>query len=165
MHIIPTSKGDIPEIQRIASQSWQENYKGIISQNQIDYMLDLMYSDAEFQLQFENPDYHYFFVENEVQKRIGFFGIEKNAEKDSTKLHRLYLLKSEKGKGFGKLAVDFIKNWTEEQGNTRIILNVNKYNPAQEFYLKAGFKKYDEGIFDIGKGFVMDDYLMEYKIN
>jgi catechol 2,3-dioxygenase-like lactoylglutathione lyase family enzyme len=49
-----------------------------------------------------------------------------------------------------------------DYGNHRIILNVNKYNRAKEFYQKLGFSVYSEGIFDIGEGYVMDDYLMEY---
>ena len=164
MKIVPATEKDIPEIQKIAYQSWQENYAGIIVQEQIDYMLGLMYSSAEIQSQFNNENYLYYFIENDVEKRIGIMGFEKNAVPNSTKLHRLYLLESEKGKGLGKLAIQFLKKWTNENSNSRIILNVNKNNPAKEFYLNLGFKIYDEGIFDIGNGFVMDDYLMEYQI-
>ena len=164
MKIIPATNNDIEKIQKIAYQSWQENYLGIISQEQIDYMLGLMYSSAEIQTQFNNENYHYYFIENEMEKRIGIMGFERNAEPNATKLHRLYLLKSEKGKGFGKLAIQFLINWTKESGNSRIFLNVNKFNPAKEFYQSLGFKIYDEGIFDIGNGFVMDDFLMEYQI-
>lgn len=162
MKISVAKEKDILEIQKIAHQSWQENYKNIISQEQIEYMLNVMYSKIELQSQFENKNYHYFFIENEGRKRIGIMGFEKDAKPNSTKLHRLYLLKSEKGKSFGKLAIQFLKDWTKEHGNSRIILNVNKYNPAKDFYLKMGFTIYEVGIFDIGKGFVMDDYLMEF---
>ena len=164
MRITPAMETDIPEIQEIAYRSWQENYPGIISQAQIDFMLDLMYSETEIRSQFKNENYHYYFIENELDQRIGIMGFEKDEEPNSTKLHRLYLLRSEKGKGFGKLAIQFLKDRVAELGNSRIILNVNKYNPAKEFYQKLDFKVYDEGIFDIGNGFVMDDYLMEFKI-
>ncbi len=49
----------------------------------------------------------------------------------------------------------------KESGDLRIILNVNKYNSAQQFYISQGYKVYDDGVFDIGNGFVMDDFLME----
>lgn len=164
MKIVLATENDIPKIQEIAHQSWQENYAGIISQEQIDYMLGLMYSSAEIQSQFDNVNYHYYFIENDVEKRIGIMGFEKNAQPNSTKLHRLYLLKSEKGKGYGKLAIQFLKIWTKNSGNSKIILNVNKFNPAKEFYQNLGFTIYDEGVFDIGNGYVMDDYLMKYEI-
>jgi len=32
------------------------------------------------------------------------------------------------------------------------------------FYERNGFAKTDEGIFDIGNGFVMDDYILELKV-
>ena len=164
MKLILATEKEIQEIQDIAYQSWQENYADIISQEQIDYMLGLMYSEIEIKSQFQNENYHYYFIENENEKRIGIMGFEKNVEIDSTKLHRLYLLKSEKGKGFGKLSIQFLKSWSKENGNSRIILNVNKYNPAQDFYQNLGFTIYDEGVFDIGNGFVMDDYLMQIQV-
>ncbi len=40
-------------------------------------------------------------------------------------------------------------------------LNVNKHNSAKKFYESQGYKVYDEGVFDIENGYVMDDYLME----
>lgn len=161
MTIIPCTLADISEIQKIAYQSWQENYVDIISQEQIEYMLNLMYSEEELKCHFQN-NYHYFFIKNDVEKNVGFMGIEKDAEPSVTKLHRLYLLKSEKGKSYGKAAIQFLKDWVKNAGNSKIILNVNKFNPAKEFYLKAGFSVYNEGVFDIGNNFVMDDYLMEF---
>jgi hypothetical protein len=56
----------------------------------------------------------------------------------------------------------FQKNQIQEVGDQRIILAVNKQNPYYHFYLSQGFKVYEEGVFDIGNGFVMDDYLMEW---
>lgn len=67
-----------------------------------------------------------------------------------------------KGKGLGKFALNYLKNHVSENDNERIILNVNKYNNAKDFYESQGFKVYEEGVFDIGNGYVMDDYLMEF---
>jgi hypothetical protein len=38
---------DIPLIQDVASQSWRKHYPGILSIEQIEYMLELMYSENE----------------------------------------------------------------------------------------------------------------------
>ena len=75
---------------------------------------------------------------------------------------RIYITEDGKGKGLGKEAIQFLKNQILEVGDQRIILAVNKQNPSYHFYLSQGFKVYEEGVFDIGNGFVMDDYLMEW---
>lgn len=163
MTIEKATESEIPLIREIAETSWRANYKGIISSEQIDYMLDLMYSEKEIKSQFQNPNYHYYFIRDK-EKTVGIMGFENNYEEGSTKLHRIYLLKETKGKGFGKLALNFLKNEVEKFGNKRIILNVNKENPAINFYKSQGFSTYEEGVFDIGGGFVMDDFLMEFII-
>ena len=71
------------------------------------------------------------------------------------------LIEEAKGKGCGKTALNFLKKQTSEKGDSRIILNVNKENSAKSVYESQGFNIYEEGVFDIGNGFVMDDYLME----
>jgi diamine N-acetyltransferase len=43
-------------------------------------------------------------------------------------------------------------------------LQVNRRNKAKSFYEKLGFIIIKEFDFDIGNGYVMDDYLMEKKI-
>lgn len=152
---------DLNVIREIAEKSWRENYPGIISEEQIDYMLKMMYSEEEIASQLQNANYSYYFIQNERKENIGIMGIEKDYEKNTTKLHRLYLLKKVKGKGFGKFAIEKLKEIVTTFGNNRIILNVNKSNPAKEFYNSRGLKVYNEGVFDIGGGFVMDDFLME----
>ncbi|WP_417430549.1 GNAT family N-acetyltransferase [Halpernia sp.] len=164
MKIKKATEKDIPLIREIAEKSWRANYPGIISNDQIDYMLDLMYSEKEIKSQFQNPNYHYYLILNDENSTVGILGFENSYENETTKLHRIYLLKETKGKGFGKFALNFLANEVLNLGDKRIILNVNKENPAIEFYKSQGFETYKEDIFDIGNGFVMDDYLMEFKI-
>ena len=152
---------DIPLIQDVASQSWRKHYPGILSSEQIEYMLEQMYSETELQNHFENPNYHYYLLGDE-EKTLGIMGFENHYQEKTTKLHRIYLLEEAKGKGLGKEAIQFLKNQILEVGDQRIILAVNKQNPSYHFYLSQGFKVYEEGVFDIGNGFVMDDYLMEW---
>ncbi|WP_265131675.1 GNAT family N-acetyltransferase [Chryseobacterium oranimense] len=154
---------DIPLIRDLARRSWESAYVGIISQEQIEYMLDKMYSDEEILSQFQNPDYHYYLIFDENNNSFeGFMGYENNYEAGTTKLHRIYLVPESKGKGFGKEALIFLKDKVSESGNERIILNVNKVNSAKKFYESQGYRVYDEVVLDIGGNFVMDDYLMEH---
>lgn len=154
---------DISLIRELAKKSWNSAYAKILSQEQIDYMLGEMYSHDVILNQIENPKYHYFIIEfNEIP--AGFIGFEIDYEPNTTKLHRIYLLDDFKGKGLGKRTLSFLKSKVSETDNTRIILNVNKDNPAKKMYESQGFKVYEEAVFDIGNGFVMDDYLMEFML-
>jgi GNAT superfamily N-acetyltransferase len=98
----------------------------------------------------------------DAENFYGIMGFENHYEQKTTKLHRIYITEDGKGKGLGKEAIQFLKNQILEVGDQRIILAVNKQNPSYHFYLSQGFKVYEEGVFDIGNGFVMDDYLMEW---
>ena len=164
MNIIEAEEKDIVLLRDLAKKSWMANYAEILSQEQIDYMLEQMYSEKELQQHLKNPDYFYFLIQDESRDFVGFMGFEINYEPNTTKLHRIYLLKESKGKGLGKALMDFLLHKTRAFGNHRIILNVNKHNPAKTFYEKLGYHVYDEGVFDIGNGFVMDDFLMEFLI-
>ena len=161
MKITKATIENIPLIKEIAEKSWRKHYPGILSTEQIEYMLELMYSETELQNHFENPNYHYYLLGDE-EKTLGIMGFENHYQEKTTKLHRIYLLEEAKGKGVGKFAINFLKNQAKESGDQRIILNVNKQNPSYYFYVSQGFKVYEEGVFEIGNGYVMDDYLMEY---
>lgn len=156
---------EISLIQEIARKSWEVAYHDILSQAQMDYMLENMYSYNEITANLKNPNYYYFLIIDEISNSAeGFVGFENHYEDETTKLHRIYLTPESKGKGFGKMALQFLKQQIEEAGDKRIILNVNKENSARQFYESQGFKVYDEGVFDIGNGYVMDDYLMEFTL-
>ncbi|QDP86124.1 GNAT family N-acetyltransferase [Chryseobacterium sp. SNU WT5] len=157
------TENDIPLLRQLAEKSWNSAYAAILSQAQIEYMLAEMYSHSEISNQLQNPNYHYYLILND-DNTAGFIGFEFNYESATTKLHRIYLLEEFKGKGLGKKALIFLKEKVVETSDHRIILNVNKNNPAKEMYESQGFKVFKEDIFDIGNGYVMDDYLMEFEL-
>lgn len=163
MIFLKATENDTETIQQLARKSWDSAYADLLSREQIEYMLAEMYSDEEISSQMKNPNYHYFLI-NEEQKNLGFFGFEHHYEPQTTKLHRIYLLEEAKGKGLGLEGMNLLKKLTKEVGDNRIILNVNKDNKARNFYEKLDFSVYGDGVFDIGNGFVMDDYLMECKL-
>ncbi len=165
MKLIKAVKEDIAIIQELARKSWEHTYADILSKEQLEYMLSIMYSQKEIEEHLQNPNYHYFLVFDEVFNVFdGFVGYENHYEKDTTKLHRIYLVPESQGKGLGKKTLEFLNGKAKEAGDTRVILAVNKYNSAKQFYESQGFSVYDEGVFDIGNGYVMDDYLMEKSV-
>lgn len=165
MQLITATEKDIPLIQDLAKRSWENAYAEILSIEQMEFMLTTMYSAEEILTHLQHPDYHYYLIKDENNNSFeGFIGYEHGYEEKTTKLHRIYLVSESKGKGFGKKALDFLKVKVSEKGDTKIILNVNKINSARKFYELQGFKVYDEVVLDIGNGFVMDDYQMEFLV-
>ena len=73
--IIKAELEDISTIQDLAKRSWEVAYADILKQEQIDYMLDLMYSEEALTKHFENPNYHYYLIQEDDQF-LGFVGFE-----------------------------------------------------------------------------------------
>jgi ribosomal protein S18 acetylase RimI-like enzyme len=67
-------------------------------------------------------------------------------------------------RGAGSALLEKAKERAAETGCQAIFLQVNKANAAKNFYLKLGFQVREEAVFDIGNGFVMDDYIMEVQL-
>jgi ribosomal protein S18 acetylase RimI-like enzyme len=67
------------------------------------------------------------------------------------------------GKQLFQQAIDAIKELHPAPCQMR--LNVNRFNTkAIEFYQRMGMKKIFEGDFDIGHGYLMQDYIMALDI-
>jgi len=153
---------DIEVIRDIASATWPTTYLDIIGQQQIDYMLDKMYSRAELLKQLMEG--HTFLIAEEGQNELGFAGYSiVDHEERIYKLHKLYVLPSAHGKGTGKLLINEVFNQVKNAGASALQLNVNKHNKAKDFYLKGGFTIKESVNLDIGGGYFMDDYVMEYR--
>jgi ribosomal protein S18 acetylase RimI-like enzyme len=152
------------DIRAIANEVWPKTYGSILSEEQLSYMMNMMYSISALQLQATEKQHH-FILAKENGITVGFAAYELNCnETNKTKIHKIYILSTQKGKGIGKILIDYITNVAKEKNNTALFLNVNKYNPAQHFYKKMGFDIVEEIVIDIGKGYVMDDYVMEKSI-
>lgn len=152
---------DIPHIRSLAFEIWPVAYGALLSMEQIDYMLDMMYSEAALQRQMEEGVV-FLLVEN--QDRLVGFAAYQRLSPAEFKLHKLYVLPSEHGKGTGRALVDEVTNAVIKQGGKKIILQVKKDNPAKTFYDRLGFNVREEIVLDIGHGFVMDDFLMELEV-
>jgi len=153
---------DIEIIRDIAAATWPSTYLDIIGQAQIDYMLDKMYNKGELLKQFMEG--HIFLIAEDGEKQYGFAGYSIIGHDERIyKLHKLYVLPSAHGKGVGKILINEVFNQVKDAGGNALQLNVNKHNKAKDFYLKGGFTIKESVKLDIGDGYFMDDYVMEYK--
>jgi ribosomal protein S18 acetylase RimI-like enzyme len=153
---------DIEIIRDIAAATWPSTYLDILGQAQIDYMLDKMYSRVELLKQLMEG--HIFLIAEEGENQFGFAGYSIIGHEERIyKLHKLYVLPSAHGKGIGKILINEVFNQVKNAGGSALQLNVNKHNKAKDFYLKGGFTIKESLKLDIGGGYFMDDYVMEYK--
>lgn len=148
-------------IQNLAHRIWPDTFSEILSKAQVEYMLNWMYSPEKLISQMEEG--HHFFILID-KAPIGFVGIEQQVDQ-RVKIHKLYLLPGEQGKGLGQMILDFVIDWAKERGAQSIYLNVNRYNKAVDFYQHIGMNILHSEDIDIGNGYLMEDYVMELPIN
>lgn len=150
---------DIEVIQHIANMTWYDAYESILSKEQIEYMLNKMYSKGMLISQFQEG--HTFLIAEQNEQDLGFAGFSlTEPEQNTYKLHKLYVLPSAHGKGVGKLLMNEVANIARKAGGVTLELNVNRHNKAANFYENAGFKIKETVDLDIGDGFFMNDYVM-----
>ncbi|WP_343617786.1 GNAT family N-acetyltransferase [Flavobacterium sp.] len=151
---------DIAKIQEIAHITWPITYGEILTKEQLEYMLDLIYSDETLSKQIQNKE-QLFYLISDVDSVIGFIGIEHNYKNEAiTKIHKIYLLPETQGKGFGKMVFDEIGKMALENNSATLLLNVNRFNTALNFYKKLGFEIKETVDIEIGNGYLMEDYVM-----
>jgi GNAT superfamily N-acetyltransferase len=168
--IRPAILDDRAFIRSVSERTWPSTYGHIISQEQIDFMLDWMYSDESLAEQFAKG--HQFYIASLNGDPIGFCSVSAepnevenenavggNAQK-AHKLNKLYVLPTAHGTGSGKALLNKAIEVAKNEGSASLFLQVNKHNNAYTFYVKNGFTKEKEFKFDIGNGFYMDDYVM-----
>lgn len=150
----------IPIIQELAEKTWRVAYSSIISPEQMNYMLELFYSAAALEKQMEEG--HQFIIAKENNKPIGFasYSVKSDTERDTYRLHKIYIDPLQQGKGIGKLLIGFIINDIIYYDAANLELNVNRHNKALDFYQKIGFKIVKEEDINIGSGYFMNDYVL-----
>ncbi|MDE3124073.1 MAG: GNAT family N-acetyltransferase [Bacteroidota bacterium] len=152
---------DVALIQQIAYSTWPIAYGNILSKQQINYMLTLMYNQDELLRQITHG-YCYLIAEKNG-KSLGFAAYNALTV-TQFKLQKLYMLPEAQGMGIGKALLQKVMNQAKLQGAELLLLNVNRHNNAIAFYAKMGFQITKEEDNDIGNGFFMNDYVMQVRL-
>jgi len=156
-------ESDIPLIRALTMLVWPQTYAPILREDQISYMLELMYHPDALLNQMNQRGHEFLILSaNGTECAFASWGMQSS---EIARLHKLYVLPSAQGTGAGKMLIDSIIDQVFEQGGNVLELNVNKYNPAYTFYLKYGFLVVREEVLDIGNGYVMDDYVMQKRLS
>ena len=151
-----TSDEQIEQVVSLAREIWTEHYTSIIGIEQVNYMLDKFQSNSVIKQQIDEG-LHYFLLGNDIP--IGYLALK--VESPDLFVSKIYLLASFRNQGYGKLLMQFTENFGQENNCTQLKLTVNKYNLTTiKAYKKLGFTQKREVVFDIGNGYIMDDYEM-----
>ncbi len=154
------SEGDITTVATLAKQIWTQHYVPIIGRSQVDYMLAKFQDETAIAAQIEKG-YSYTLWHN--PEPIGYLCLLH--QNDGLFISKIYLLLDERGKGYGKKMMTYAIAEAKVNKHKYIRLTVNKYNDKSiAAYEKLGFIKKREVVFDIGKGYSMDDFEMELAI-
>ncbi|WP_343667578.1 GNAT family N-acetyltransferase [Chitinophaga sp.] len=149
---------DISIIQELTNLIWPATYLSILTQEQMDYMIAMMYNTEELTRQLTSD--HTFLLLWDGDRAIGFAGYSPKEEPGVYKLNKIYLHPDYQGKGAGKFLLNTVIDAVKATGAHLLELNVNKYNKARSFYEKIGFEVYEEKDIDIGNGYWMNDFIM-----
>lgn len=149
---------DVPLIRELAFSIWPSVYAPILSKEQIEYMMDAMYSEEELQSHFAAG--HKYLIALRDEKPVGFAGYCKR-ENGKWHLNKIYISNSEKGKGTGRKIINHIIQDISSKNAHCLGLNVNRHNRAKGFYEHLGFKVVGKEDIAIGNGYFMNDYVME----
>jgi len=162
VEIRPVTPPDVPAIAALAREIWQATYPGIITQEQIDFMLEQrygherLYDDLEDLHKWLDQAFH-------DGRRVGFAFSE--IYKGEFKLDKLYIHPDVQRRGVGGQLIAHVAERARREGYPCVILQVNKRNTnAINSYQKYGFEVRTATVENIGGGYVMDDFVMEKKL-
>ena len=151
---------NLKEIIHLAELIWWDHYPGIISNEQIEYMLSKGYNESTITQELESGTTYWVMLLNN-DELIGFASYGPIDTGEEIQLYKLYMHPRFQRSGYGTAFLKHLQEKAAENGYRQLVLTVNKNNhKAISAYLKNGFMIREARITDIGNGFFMDDYIM-----
>ena len=152
-------------VRQVADAVWPVTFREILSEEQIAYMMEMMYAKEVMEREFdEGIRFNGVF---DGDRAVGYYIWGRcDSAPGAAKLHKCYLLEKFQGQGHGSAMLRHAALAARQMGAQFLRLNVNKHNEkAIRAYLRNGFRTVESVKNDIGNGFFMDDYVMEKKLN
>ncbi|WP_300597913.1 GNAT family N-acetyltransferase [Niabella sp.] len=155
------TKAELIIIHQLALEIWPRAFEQILSNVQMEYMLQMMYAPAVLEKEMERGVEFYILRHDGTD--MGYTAIEQK-EPGSWKLHKIYLSQKLHGKGIGKFQLKSMEDIVKGYGAKELWLNVNRQNKAVDFYKSQGYEVINTEDIDIGNGYFMNDYQMRKKL-
>lgn len=160
MQILPLQEQHIEELLILARAIWYAHYPDIISVEQIEYMLSQRYRPEIIRAQMASGT-HWWSQLRLNGEMLAFSACELSEKPGEMKLDKLYVHHQRHRLGLGSQLLRHVEDIAHQQRCHTLYLQVNKQNAkAISAYLRNGFFVRESVTFDIGRGFVMDDYVM-----
>ena len=154
------TEADFATVAALGERIWRAHYIQMISMAQIDYMLAGRYAPEKLRLYLGAQDRWLELLKLDGEA-VGYCSYALTATPSEMKLEQLYLIEELKGQGLGGLMLRHVEAQARARGCGTMMLTVNKGNTGSiAIYRKAGYTVREEAVFDIGHGFVMDDFVM-----
>ncbi|MHC4098096.1 MAG: GNAT family N-acetyltransferase [Planctomycetota bacterium] len=99
------NNSQIEIVENLAYEIWNEHFTPIIGKAQVDYMLEKFQSRKAISEQIENGFLYYLIRTN--NDSIGYIGI--HPKQDELFLSKIYIRSSERGRGYGRKAIQFLE--------------------------------------------------------
>ncbi|MFI3279949.1 MAG: GNAT family N-acetyltransferase [Rikenellaceae bacterium] len=159
------SLSDVALINSLAQEIFPVTYSEILSQGQMEYMFDMMYSPTNIEKQMNSG--HNYFIAYSQGIPSGYVAVRQLGD-NHYYIEKIYTLPSAHGSGLGKQLFDFACAYAREHSQDEkclLELNVNRYNArAISFYTKMGMhpdRRTDE---HVGNGYYANDYVMALEL-
>lgn len=164
LKIVQATAEDIPTIRDLADKTWWPTYSSLLSKEQLTFMLKTIYSaEALRKVMHEGSQTFLLLYDSDTPQGFASFG-PRPENPTVYKLHKLYVLPQNHGKGYGRLLIDEVKKRIVASNVYTLDLNVKKDNPARSFYEKLGFKIIYEEDIPFGP-YTLSDYVMRTEIS
>lgn len=153
---------DIKRIADCAVDVWHDTFDNLLACGQVDYMIEMFQSFEAIKNCIADNGYEYYIAES-GKNIVGYCGVKPEPESQKLFISKIYVHPKFQRNGIATSFFNLLKTIYGNDFKT-FYLTVNKHNDrAISVYKKWNFKIADSVVSDIGNGYVMDDYIMEYK--
>ncbi|MBV4481776.1 GNAT family N-acetyltransferase [Pseudomonas khavaziana] len=149
---------DLQTLQAIGIETYKEHFSDIWTDAGLQTFLSEDFSACKLQKSIESPAHHCWLIAlNEKEEAVGFSRVNWSkpipmSDQIGAELQKIYFLKSQAGKGYGKQLLQFIQHAAQNRNEGFLWLDVLKTNSnAQRFYESYGFRALSEIPFSTDK--------------
>jgi ribosomal protein S18 acetylase RimI-like enzyme len=153
---------DVSSIQNLAERIWWAHYREMLTSEQIDYMLRLIYAPERLEAEILQGQTMQLALRDDVPVGYCQYGARQRGEEAEWFVQKLYLLPELHGQGIGRRLIAMAV--ADAPAGLPIRLHVHRGNAAAiNAYFAYGFTIESTQLTDIGNGYVMDDFVMRYR--
>ncbi len=166
IQIVEVSGKDVKKLQEISCQTFIQTFASKNTAENVQFFLAHNYAEEKLSSELMNPESRFFFAK-EGAETVGYLKLNSGEAQtvlpnsEGFEIERIYIDQDSKGKGIGKMFIDFSIREAIKSNAGYIWLGVWENNlPAIRFYEKNGFRIFGKHGFQLGDD-LQTDLLMK----